>query len=87
MINLLNNEPQEVQGSFTIKMIMSAGSASLEVQFSDEGFHPLADDDGNTVFTTTTVFNTGNLGHCEIKAVLTGDATVFATQAVMFTKR
>ncbi len=87
MENLLHNEEQTVQGSFTAKMIISAGSASLEIQLDEEGFHPITDDEGNSVFTETTTLNISDLGFCKIRAVLTGDAVVLITQAVMFTKR
>ncbi|MCP4487784.1 MAG: hypothetical protein GY820_10775 [Gammaproteobacteria bacterium] len=58
---------------------MSSGDVTLEVQLLDEGFDPISDDEGNSVFTETTTLNTSNLGECWIRAVITGDAVVLAS--------
>ncbi len=77
---LTHNEEVKIRGNHTVKItITAAGSASLEVQLLDEGFDPISDDEGNSVFTETTTLNTSNLGECWIRAVITGDAVVLAS--------
>ncbi len=77
--NLTHNKAVKVRGNYTVKITMTSGDVTLEIQLSDEGFFPIADADGVSVFTQTTILNISDLGECEIRAVITGDAVVIAS--------
>ncbi len=71
-IELLNDVAQEFVGSYTANIVITSGTVELQMQIEDEGFIPIADG----TFTETTNFNMPDLGKCEIKAVISGVATV-----------
>ncbi|MCP4473496.1 MAG: hypothetical protein GY821_02785 [Gammaproteobacteria bacterium] len=76
-MQLLHNVGRELRGDFTVKMVMTTGNASLEMQIDGEGFHTIPD----TTQTSTTSFDLTGLGVCDVRAVITGDATVHIAQS------
>ncbi len=74
-MQLLHNEEKTLRGDFAVKMDMTTGDASLEMQIDGEGFSTIPD----STQTSTTSFGLTGLGTCKVRAVLTGDAVVFVT--------
>ena len=73
-ISMPHNAEILLRGRYTIKMTMTTGSASLELQIGSEGFSLIPD----TSNTASTVFNV-DVGGGEVRCVITGDAVVIAT--------
>ncbi len=75
-MELLNDDPVWMVGSYTANIVITSGTVELQMQIKDEGFTPMTDDEGNSVFTTSTPFNMSDLGKCKIKAIISDVATV-----------
>jgi len=72
-MDLFNDIPVRLKGFYTIKYTMTSGSAELQFQVADEGFDIIE----NTNKTVTASFDI-DIGHSDVKAILTGDAKAFA---------
>ena len=63
-----------MRGQYTIKMTMTTGDASLELQVGSEGFAAIPD----STYTADAIFNV-DVGAGDVRCVITGDAVVYAT--------
>ncbi len=73
MKQLNNGDTHQVKGTYTIKVVVTSGTTTLEYQASTEGYDPIPD----ASFTETTTFNTEPLGAGSIQQTSTGDGVVY----------